>query len=71
MNSNHYQLFTILIGFRTASPKLEKKTNFWNNKMTCINVFFLFQPEYIRQTYTAYAHPKQNSLNKRTQSDAT
>ena len=21
MNSNHYQLFTILIGFRTASPK--------------------------------------------------
>ena len=20
MNSNHYQLFTILIGFRTASP---------------------------------------------------
>ena len=22
MNSNHYQLFTILIGFRTASPSL-------------------------------------------------
>ena len=21
MNSNHYQLFTILIGFRTASPE--------------------------------------------------
>lgn len=21
MNSNHYQLFTILIGFRTASPQ--------------------------------------------------
>ena len=25
MNSNHYQLFTILIGFRTASPKKGEK----------------------------------------------
>ena len=35
MNSNHCQLFTILIGFRTASPKLKStflSTYLPNNK---------------------------------------
>ena len=29
MNSNHYQLFTILIGFRTASPDLPISSGSW------------------------------------------
>lgn len=33
MNSNHYQLFTILIGFRTASPK--KNNGIGSNRFRC------------------------------------
>ena len=38
MNSNHYQLFTILIGFRTASPA--RTIRFFSEKLIGFSFFY-------------------------------